>query len=107
GDVEAQESRCQYADGCALHRGQDTGHSSKGQVVGAHSRGSRGGGDDEPSADEDAGGDEDANGDEESWDMLYMGAATIYKEVEKSDFRVAIARIPKTIDNNITDLKDL
>ncbi|GKD87412.1 hypothetical protein Tco_1358566, partial [Tanacetum coccineum] len=38
GDTEAQGSRRQYADGCALHRGPDNGHGSKGQATGAHSR---------------------------------------------------------------------
>ncbi|GJV75208.1 hypothetical protein Tco_1506792 [Tanacetum coccineum] len=37
-DVEAQGSRRQYANGCALHQGLDNGHGSKGQATGAHSR---------------------------------------------------------------------
>ncbi|GJZ49616.1 hypothetical protein Tco_0603806 [Tanacetum coccineum] len=38
GDADAQGSRRQYADGCALRRGLDNGHGSKGQAAGAHSR---------------------------------------------------------------------
>ncbi|GKF68881.1 hypothetical protein Tco_0198560, partial [Tanacetum coccineum] len=37
GDAEAQGSRHQYADECALHRGPDNGHGSSGQAAGAHS----------------------------------------------------------------------
>ncbi|GJS79371.1 hypothetical protein Tco_0729252 [Tanacetum coccineum] len=83
GDVEAQGSRRQYADGCALHQGLDNGHGSKEQATGAHSRcpsclrsfsrnmrsvvaaGGRGE-DDEPGTDEDVGKDEDVDGDEKS-----------------------------------------
>ncbi|GKD95089.1 hypothetical protein Tco_1374926, partial [Tanacetum coccineum] len=84
GDAEAQGSRHQYADECALHRGPDNGHGSSGQAAGAHSdvvrsddrmsqlltqlqsqhevgsgSGSGGGGDDEPGEDEDASEDEE------------------------------------------------
>ncbi|GKB08160.1 hypothetical protein Tco_0836444 [Tanacetum coccineum] len=84
-DVEAQGSRRQYANGCALHQGLDNGHGSKGQATGAHSRcpsclrsfshnirsvvaAGGGGGDDESGTDEDVGEDEDVDGDEKSTD---------------------------------------
>ncbi|GJY13953.1 hAT dimerization domain, ribonuclease H-like domain protein [Tanacetum coccineum] len=38
GDALAEGSRRQYINGCALHRGLDNGHGSKGQIAGAHSR---------------------------------------------------------------------
>ncbi|GKB21336.1 hypothetical protein Tco_0855259, partial [Tanacetum coccineum] len=34
GDDPDEGSRRQYADGCALHRGPDNGHGSKGQAAG-------------------------------------------------------------------------
>ncbi|GKA93727.1 hypothetical protein Tco_0815713 [Tanacetum coccineum] len=114
GDAEAQGSSPQHAVRCALHRGPNHGHGSKGQAAGAHSRlrsddkmsqlltqlqsqhevgsgsGSSGAGDDEPGKDEDAGEDEDADGDEDRQDMLHM----VFLGMYLADITSFVARKP-------------